>query len=66
MMDGLPGLEILFREEFIFQYTDISRYYLNIAAQNANCPEMDFSYLNTETSCINIGGEWEPPLMISV
>jgi peptide/nickel transport system substrate-binding protein len=33
-----------------------------IAIQDAKRPDMDYSYLNAETSFIRIGGEWEPPL----
>jgi peptide/nickel transport system substrate-binding protein len=34
----------------------------NISPQDANRPDMDFSYLNTETTFIRIGGAWDPPL----
>jgi peptide/nickel transport system substrate-binding protein len=33
-----------------------------IAVQNANRPDMDQSYLNSETMWFRIGGAWEPPL----
>jgi peptide/nickel transport system substrate-binding protein len=33
-----------------------------IAVQDANRPDMDYSYLNAETTQLRIGGEWEPPL----
>jgi peptide/nickel transport system substrate-binding protein len=35
---------------------------LNIAKEDANRPDMDFSYLNSETVRLRIGGTWEPPL----
>jgi peptide/nickel transport system substrate-binding protein len=35
---------------------------LNIAKQDANRPDMDYSYLNSETTSLRIGGEWEAPL----
>jgi peptide/nickel transport system substrate-binding protein len=34
----------------------------DIARQDANRPDMDHSYLNSETLFLRIGGEWEPPL----
>jgi peptide/nickel transport system substrate-binding protein len=34
----------------------------NIAQQDANRPDMDRSYLNSETTFLRFGGEWEPPL----
>jgi peptide/nickel transport system substrate-binding protein len=34
----------------------------NIAKQDANSPDLDSSYLNTETTTLRIGGAWEPPL----
>jgi peptide/nickel transport system substrate-binding protein len=34
----------------------------SIAIQDANRPDMDCSYLNTETTFLRIGGVWEPPL----
>jgi peptide/nickel transport system substrate-binding protein len=34
----------------------------DIAQGNANRPDMDYSYLNSNTSYLRIGGEWEPPL----
>jgi peptide/nickel transport system substrate-binding protein len=33
-----------------------------IAAQDANRPDLDQSYLNAETTTLRIGGVWEPPL----
>jgi peptide/nickel transport system substrate-binding protein len=33
-----------------------------IAVQDAKRPDMDYSYLNSETTQLRIGGEWEPPL----
>jgi peptide/nickel transport system substrate-binding protein len=34
----------------------------DIARQDANRPDLDSSYLNSETLFLRIGGEWEPPL----
>jgi peptide/nickel transport system substrate-binding protein len=34
----------------------------DIANQDANRPDMDFSYLNSNSAYLRIGGEWEPPL----
>ena len=34
----------------------------DIARQDANRPDMDYSYLNSETTYLRIGGAWEPPL----
>jgi peptide/nickel transport system substrate-binding protein len=34
----------------------------NIAKEDARSPEMDHSYLNTETTYLRFGGIWEPPL----
>jgi peptide/nickel transport system substrate-binding protein len=34
----------------------------SIARQDANRPDMDYSYLNSETVLIRIGGAWDPPL----
>jgi peptide/nickel transport system substrate-binding protein len=34
----------------------------DIANQDANRPELDYSYLNSETTFHRIGGVWEPPL----
>jgi peptide/nickel transport system substrate-binding protein len=34
----------------------------NIAKQDANRSDLDYSYLNTETTFIRFGGVWEPPL----
>jgi peptide/nickel transport system substrate-binding protein len=34
----------------------------DIAVQDANRPDMDYSYLNAETMFFRFGGEWEPPL----
>jgi peptide/nickel transport system substrate-binding protein len=33
-----------------------------ISAQDAKLRDIDFSYLNSETTLLRIGGEWEPPL----
>jgi peptide/nickel transport system substrate-binding protein len=33
-----------------------------ITKQDATSPDMDYSYLNSETSSLRIGGVWEPPL----
>jgi peptide/nickel transport system substrate-binding protein len=33
-----------------------------ISPQDAKRPDMDFSYLNSETTCLRIGGTWDPPL----
>ena len=38
---------------------DLSPY---IAATDAKRPDMDYNYLDSETTVIRIGGEWEPPL----
>jgi peptide/nickel transport system substrate-binding protein len=35
---------------------------VNISAQEAKRPDMDYSYLNAETTILRIGGEWQPPL----
>jgi peptide/nickel transport system substrate-binding protein len=35
---------------------------VNIAHQEAKRPDMDFSYLNAETTYLRFGGAWEPPL----
>ncbi len=34
----------------------------NITAQDAKRPDLDYSYLNSETTSLRIGGVWEPPL----
>jgi peptide/nickel transport system substrate-binding protein len=34
----------------------------SIAAGDANRPDMDVSYLNSESVALRIGGKWEPPL----
>jgi peptide/nickel transport system substrate-binding protein len=34
----------------------------NISRGDANRPDMDFSYLNSETASFRIGGLWDPPL----
>jgi peptide/nickel transport system substrate-binding protein len=34
----------------------------NIANQDATRPDMDYSYFNSETTILRVGGEWEPPL----
>jgi peptide/nickel transport system substrate-binding protein len=34
----------------------------DIAVQDANRPDMDVSYLNSETTQLRFGGAWEPPL----
>jgi peptide/nickel transport system substrate-binding protein len=34
----------------------------DIARQDAKLPDMDQSYLNSETTSLRIGGVWEPPL----
>jgi len=34
----------------------------NIAREDANKPDMDFAYLNGETTSLRFGGNWEPPL----
>jgi peptide/nickel transport system substrate-binding protein len=34
----------------------------DIAIQDANHPTMDYSFLNSETTILRIGGAWEPPL----
>jgi peptide/nickel transport system substrate-binding protein len=33
-----------------------------IAVQDAKRPDLDYSYLNSETTQLRIGGAWEPPL----
>jgi peptide/nickel transport system substrate-binding protein len=33
-----------------------------ISAQDAKRPDLDYSYLNMDTTALRIGGEWEPPL----
>ncbi len=35
---------------------------LEISPQDAKRPEMDFGYLNSETTTLRIGGRWDPPL----
>ncbi len=34
----------------------------DISKENANRPDLDYSYLNAETLVLRIGGLWEPPL----
>jgi peptide/nickel transport system substrate-binding protein len=34
----------------------------DIAQENAKRPDLDISYLNSETTILRIGGPWEPPL----
>jgi peptide/nickel transport system substrate-binding protein len=34
----------------------------DIAREDANRPDMDHSYLNSETTVLRFGGAWEPPL----
>ncbi len=34
----------------------------NIKKEEANRPDMDYSYLNSETTALRFGGVWEPPL----
>jgi peptide/nickel transport system substrate-binding protein len=33
----------------------------DIARQDANRPDMDYSFLNSETTYLKLGGAWEPP-----